>query len=347
MLTNHERLIRYLNNAWAVEKSLTSSLKDAAEKVDAADVRAHLLDQHARAHAAEENLEARIRALGEEPSGGKGFLSRVLAQIGDVLHEVDDEYDAATQALLKAYGSEHFACAMYEALAAYAESIGEAETEQLARRHQKQAREAAKKVWPLLGEIAVRAADEPEAALEGEPSIEKANSRRAAASDAAQRDTSPHGVLFSQEVTAPTLALRDVMTPDVEVIHPDATLQEAARKMKAMDVGPLPVAEDGRLVGILTDRDITIRATADGLDPTATLVREIMTPDVIYCFEDGGIYEAARLMEQYQVRRLPVVNQERQLLGIVSLGDIAVQSGHPRLTGEVLAKVSEPSEPEG
>jgi CBS domain-containing protein len=92
------------------------------------------------------------------------------------------------------------------------------------------------------------------------------------------------------------MLLREVMTPKVEVIHPDATLREAAQKMKSLDVGPVPVCDGDRLQGMLTDRDITVRATAEGRDPNTTRVREVMTPDVVYCFEDQEVQDAARMM---------------------------------------------------
>jgi CBS domain-containing protein len=141
------------------------------------------------------------------------------------------------------------------------------------------------------------------------------------------------------------MQLKEVMTRNVEVIHPDDTLAAAAEKMKTLDVGPLPVCDGDRLVGMLTDRDITVRATAAGRDPTMTHVRDAMTPDVVYCFEDQDVKEAAQLMEQRQIRRLLVLNREKRLVGIVSLGDLAVESGDRKLSGEVLKEVSEPAEP--
>ena len=136
-----------------------------------------------------------------------------------------------------------------------------------------------------------------------------------------------------------------IMTRHVECTRPDASLQEAATKMKQLEIGPLPVREQNRLTGFITDRDITVRATAEGLDPKTTLVREIMTPSVVYCFEDQEIEEAAQLMKELQVRRLPVLNREQRLVGIVSLGDLAVETGDDRLVGETLEVVSEPNRP--
>jgi CBS domain-containing protein len=135
------------------------------------------------------------------------------------------------------------------------------------------------------------------------------------------------------------------MTPNVETIHPDRPLQEAAEMMKTLDVGSLPVCDNRRLLGMLTDRDITVRAVAAGRDPTRTKVGDTMTPAMIYCFEDQEIQEAATLMEQHQIRRLPILNRNQQLVGIVSLGDLAVESKDERLSGEVLEEVSEPAKP--
>jgi CBS domain-containing protein len=141
------------------------------------------------------------------------------------------------------------------------------------------------------------------------------------------------------------MQLKDVMTREVEVIRPDATLHEAAEKMKTLDVGPLPVCDRDRLVGMITDRDITVRATAQGWVPGLTKVRDVMTQDVTYCFEDQDVEEAARLMEEKQIRRLVVLNRDKRLVGIVSLGDLAVRTGDEELAGEVLEEVSEPAAP--
>ena len=141
------------------------------------------------------------------------------------------------------------------------------------------------------------------------------------------------------------MQLKDIMTPQVEVISPEATLQEAAQKMSQFDVGPLPVCDGEQLVGMLTDRDITVRAVAEGCDPTTTPVREAMTPEMVYCFEDQAVQEAARLMAQYQIRRLPILNRHKRLVGIVSLADLAVSTSDQTRTGEVLEHISEPAEP--
>jgi len=138
------------------------------------------------------------------------------------------------------------------------------------------------------------------------------------------------------------MQLKEIMTPRVEVIAPDATIREAAEKMSHLDIGPLPVCEGDQLVGMVTDRDITVRAVAEGRNPVTTLVREVMTPDVVYGFDDQDVQDAARLMEQYQIRRLPVLNRTKRLVGMVALGDLAVHPGNRPLASEVLEEVSEP-----
>jgi len=101
------------------------------------------------------------------------------------------------------------------------------------------------------------------------------------------------------------------------------------------------------LVGMLTDRDITVRAVAKGCDPKTTTVREAMTPNIAYSFEDQDVQEAVRIMEECQIRRLPILNRHKRLVGIVSLGDLAVSTGEQARAGEVLKHVSEPTEPRG
>ena len=142
------------------------------------------------------------------------------------------------------------------------------------------------------------------------------------------------------------MQLKEIMTPHAEVIHPEASVQEAAQKMKGLDVGPLPVCTGERLEGMLTDRDVTVRAVAEGRDPKTTKVQEVMTREVVYAFEDQDVTEAARLMEQHQIRRVMVLNRDKQLVGIVSLGDVAVHAGNARQAGQTLERVSEPAEPE-
>jgi CBS domain-containing protein len=138
------------------------------------------------------------------------------------------------------------------------------------------------------------------------------------------------------------MQVSQAMTPDVVSVPPDTTLMEAARLMKGLDVGPLPVRDDGRLIGVVTDRDITVRATAEGRDPLTTEVREVMTPNVVYCRQDEDVRDVAKLMQDAQLRRLLVVDGEMRLVGIVSLGDLVLHSGDDKLAGKTLGKVSEP-----
>ena len=113
------------------------------------------------------------------------------------------------------------------------------------------------------------------------------------------------------------------MTTDMEVIRPETCVSQAAEKMRALDVGALPVCEGQRLVGMVTDRNITTRATAYGHDPNTTPVRHYMSSDLICCFEDQDIKEAEELMRQRRVRRLPILTREKQIAGIVALDDLA------------------------
>lgn len=131
------------------------------------------------------------------------------------------------------------------------------------------------------------------------------------------------------------------MTPHAECVSPDASLVDAAQRMRALDVGALPICDNDRLAGIVTDRDLAIRGVAEGRDPRTTPVRAVMSPHLAYIFDDQEVEEAARLMEVKQIRRLPVLSRAKRLVGIVSLGDIAVETGIA-LSGEVLKEISQP-----
>jgi CBS domain-containing protein len=141
------------------------------------------------------------------------------------------------------------------------------------------------------------------------------------------------------------MQVKEVMTRDAECTRPDATLHEAAERMKTLDVGALPVCHNDQLVGMLTDRDITVRSVSGGHDPRKDHVRDAMTPEVFWCFEDEDVTDAARLMKEKQVRRLPVLNRDKRLSGIVSLGDLAVEADDEQLVGEALEGISEPPKP--
>jgi CBS domain-containing protein len=139
------------------------------------------------------------------------------------------------------------------------------------------------------------------------------------------------------------MLVKEIMTHNAEVITPDDTLEQAAKKMVDLNIGPLPVCEGNRVVGILTDRDITVRATAAGCDPKTTLVSEAMSYDVVSCHEDQDVSEAAAIMKEKQIRRLLVMNEAQNLVGIVSLADLATVGANESRPADVLGKISEPA----
>src|SRR3954464_5102701 len=136
------------------------------------------------------------------------------------------------------------------------------------------------------------------------------------------------------------MKIKEVMTRDVRLIEPNQTIRDAARLMAEMDAGIMPVREGDRLIGMITDRDIAVRAVAEGKGPD-TPVREVMTDDVKYCYEDDDTEEVARNMADIQVRRLPVLTRDKRLVGIISLGDMAMSDGAAR-AGEAVAGISWP-----
>ena len=137
------------------------------------------------------------------------------------------------------------------------------------------------------------------------------------------------------------MKVSDAMTPEVQIANPDQSIQEAARMMAAIDAGALPVGDNDRLVGMITDRDIAVRAVAKGLSPN-TKIRDVMSNDgVMYCFEDEELDEVAHNMGDIKVRRLPVLNRNKRLVGIISLGDIAMTDS-PDCAGEAMCAISEP-----
>src|SRR5215471_14764207 len=123
--------------------------------------------------------------------------------------------------------------------------------------------------------------------------------------------------------------VREIMTRDVTVVSPTDNLRSAAQLMEKNDFGMVPVGENDRLVGMLSDRDITVRAVARGLVPDQAKVRDVMTTDVKYVYDDESVADVSRNMSQLQVRRLPVLNREKRLVGIVSLGDLALKQPKP------------------
>jgi CBS domain-containing protein len=135
------------------------------------------------------------------------------------------------------------------------------------------------------------------------------------------------------------MSVKDMMTRDVTVIGPDETIAAAAAKLAQEDIGFLPVCDGERIVGAITDRDITIRGVAKGCDVKRTRVRDIMTSDITYCFEDDDVEKTAHLMREKQIRRIIVVNRDKKLVGVVALGDLARQQQGQ--SADVLEAVSE------
>ena len=134
--------------------------------------------------------------------------------------------------------------------------------------------------------------------------------------------------------------IAEIMTTDVEVVRPEETLRDAARAMADLDVGSLPVCDGKKLIGMITDRDITVRAVAEGKS-SDTPVSEVMTDEVIWCSESDSVDEVLQKMSDAQVRRIPVVDEDRQLVGIVALGDIALEEDDD--VDETLRDISMPS----
>jgi CBS domain-containing protein len=136
--------------------------------------------------------------------------------------------------------------------------------------------------------------------------------------------------------------LREIMTRTVEVVRPEATIFEASTMMRRLGVGFLPVCDGRRLQGTLTDRDVVMRTVAESRDPQVATVSEAMSGEVVYAFEDDTVERAAALMRQHQIRRLPIVDRARNLVGVVSLGDLAVEADDDQLSGSTLERISEP-----
>ena len=136
------------------------------------------------------------------------------------------------------------------------------------------------------------------------------------------------------------MKVSDAMSRDVQVASPTQTIRDAAKMMAKIDAGVLPVGENDRLIGMITDRDITIRAVAEGKAPT-TKVRDVMSDEVLYCFDDQDLDEVAQNMSDTKVRRLPVVNRQKRLVGIISLADLA-RNEDAGTTGQTVSHISEP-----
>jgi CBS domain-containing protein len=138
------------------------------------------------------------------------------------------------------------------------------------------------------------------------------------------------------------MKVQDVMTADVSFVGPDNSILEIARKMRDGDIGSVPVVENDRLVGMVTDRDVVVRAIAKGGDVRTKTARDAMSPGVLYCFSDESVETVLENMGGQQIRRLPVVNRDKRLVGVVSLGDLAL-SGKRKAAGEALQEISQPT----
>jgi CBS domain-containing protein len=135
------------------------------------------------------------------------------------------------------------------------------------------------------------------------------------------------------------MKIKDVMTHDVSFVAPDAPIVEIAQRMRDEDIGAIPVTENDRIIGMVTDRDIVVRGIASGSMETAT-ARSVMSPRVLYCYEDQSVNEILENMAEQQVRRMPVVNRDKRLVGVVSIGDLSQAS--QRKAGESLKEISQP-----
>ena len=136
--------------------------------------------------------------------------------------------------------------------------------------------------------------------------------------------------------------LKELMSRDVQIISPDGTIKEAAQHMCKGNFGMMPVGENDRMIGAISDRDIAIRAVADGNDPS-TKVREVMSEGVVWAYEDDSMDDAVKLMSDHQMRRLPIVNADKRLVRIVALGDFAVDRSDIKAAGKALSEISKSS----
>ena len=125
--------------------------------------------------------------------------------------------------------------------------------------------------------------------------------------------------------------VKDIMTPDIKWMSPDSPVSEIAQTMRDMDIGFIPMAENDRMIGMVTDRDITTRAVAEGKNPAEVKGREIMTSKTYYCYDDQDVEEVCNNLGEIQVRRLPVVNRDKRLVGVVTMGDLAQSASRPNI----------------
>ena len=138
------------------------------------------------------------------------------------------------------------------------------------------------------------------------------------------------------------MKVKDIMTTSIKTAHPENKAYETAKTMKDFDIGMVPVIQDSNVVGVLTDRDISLRVVANGNDPKVVNVGDVMTTDAYYCYEDQDIKELSQVMKEFQVRRVLVYNRDKKLAGICSIGDLAKFDDTGEISSDVLMKVSEP-----
>jgi CBS domain-containing protein len=138
------------------------------------------------------------------------------------------------------------------------------------------------------------------------------------------------------------MQIQDVMTADVSFVGPDTSILEIARKMRDADIGSMPVVDDDRLIGMVTDRDIVVRVIAEGAEIATATARGAMSPGVLYCYDDDSVEQVLDSMGDRQIRRLPVLNRDKRLVGFVSLGDLSL-TGKRKAAGEALQEISQPT----
>jgi len=136
------------------------------------------------------------------------------------------------------------------------------------------------------------------------------------------------------------MKLSEIMTKEPSYIGPNESLQEAAQQLRDLDVGMIPVGDGIKLKGMLTDRDMTVRVIAEGIDPKTLRISDVMTPEVIYAYDDQDIDEAAKIMEDKQIRRLIILNRDKDMVGIVALADLANRAKDPEVESKALEGVS-------
>jgi CBS domain-containing protein len=137
------------------------------------------------------------------------------------------------------------------------------------------------------------------------------------------------------------MKVKTIMTPKVECISPEMSIRQAAKIMKTFDIGFLPVLEDDRLIGTITDRDIVLRGVCEGKDSESCEAREVMSPDAFWCFEDESVDDVADTMAEKETRRMLILNRDKRLVGVVSIGDLAQARGEERKTGETIREIAE------